>query len=344
MTTVDERRPASPPQPVEDPNADLGFGSVVARESRQRFLNRDGTFNVRREGLGFWQSLSLYHYLLTLSWTRFLLYVSAVYILTNALFAAGYVACGPDALTGFEDESMSPRFAQAFFFSVHTLATIGYGNIAPVNLAANLLVTVESLVGLLGFALVAGIVFARFARPMAQIIFSRSAVIAPYRDITAFMFRIVNQKSSELVELDTKVLLSRRKRDGRSTDREFLALKLEREHVVFFPLSWTIVHPIDESSPLWGMEPGDLRECDSEFLILLNGFDETFSQTVHTRSSYKGDEVVWGAKFRSIINVSSDDRTISADVRKLDEFDRVELPAAGKVAPSQKVAPGSQIL
>src|SRR5258708_7359691 len=236
MATPDERRPDGAPQPAEGPNADLGVGSVVARESRLRFLNRDGTFNVRREGLGFWRSLSVYHYLLTLTWIHFLFYVSAVYILTNALFALGYMACGPRALTGFEGEPLRARFAQAFFFSVHTLATIGYGNIAPIDLAANILVTVESLVGLLGFALVAGIVFARFARPMAQIIFSRNAVIAPYRGITAFMFRIVNQKSSEIVEVDTKVLLSRRKEGGSTTYPKFLQLKLEPEHVVFFPL------------------------------------------------------------------------------------------------------------
>src|SRR5260370_16820672 len=143
--SVDERRPASGPQPAEDPNADLGFGSVVARESRQRFLNRDGTFNVRREGLGFWRSLSLYHYLLTLSWTRFVVYVSALYILTNALFALGFVACGPQPLTGFDGAPMEHRFAQAFFFSVHTLPTIGYGNIAPLAMAPTIPVPLQPL-------------------------------------------------------------------------------------------------------------------------------------------------------------------------------------------------------
>lgn len=300
-------------------------GSVVARESRKRLLNRDGTFNIRRVGLDFWQSLSAYHYFLTITWTRFLGYVGCAYITANVLFALTYVACGPGALTGFDQQSTAQRLVQAFFFSVHTLATIGYGNIAPGNLAANIVVTVESLVGLLGFAIIAGIMFARFARPTARIIFSRSAVIAPYRGITAFMFRIVNQRKNEIVDLEAKVLLSRRKRGGTVADREFIPLALEREHVVFFPLSWTLVHPIDEKSPLRGVTGEDLRECDSEFLILLNGFDETFSQTVHTRSSYKGEEIVWGAKFRSIFIVSSDDGIVSVDIRKLDEIERVVL-------------------
>src|SRR6266487_1941009 len=135
MSAIDERRvPAATTLP-EVPN-DLGFGAVVTRESRRRFLNRDGTFNVRREGLGFWQSLSAYHYLLTITWPKFLGFVSIGYIVTNAVFALMYVVAGAHALTGFEAEPRELRFVNAFFFSVHTLATIGYGNIAPVNMAA----------------------------------------------------------------------------------------------------------------------------------------------------------------------------------------------------------------
>ncbi|MEA2570327.1 MAG: inward rectifier potassium channel [Acidobacteriota bacterium] len=317
MSVVEQQTP-----PVTtDINADLGFGSVVARESRRRLLNRDGTFNVRREGLGFWQSLSAYHYILTMSWARFIGVVGAVYITINTLFALGYVACGPDALAGFHGETPEMRFARAFFFSVETVATIGYGSIAPITIAANLLMTIESLVGLLGFSLVAGIVFARFARPTAQIIFSDVALIAPYRNITAFMFRIVNQRSNEIVEMEAKVLLSIRRRDGDVNDREFLTLKLERDRVAFFPLSWTIVHPIDSASPMFGLSPEALRERDGEFLILLNGFDETFSQTVHTRSSYKPDEVVCNARFKSILNIPNDDGLISVDIRKLHEVE-----------------------
>jgi inward rectifier potassium channel len=315
-----------PQRPVEDPNLDLGFGSVVARESRDRLLNRDGTFNVRREGLGFWASLSIYHYFLTITWRKFLTYVIAGYIVANMLFAAGYVACGPAALTGFEGASLDSRFQTAFFFSVETIATIGYGNIAPLTLAANLVMTVESLIGLTAFAIVAGIMFARFSRPTAQIIFSRSAVIAPYLGITAFMFRIVNQRNNELVDLQARILFTRRKKDGATgLEREFIPLRLERDRVAFFPLAWTVVHPIDQTSPLWGMTPEALRACQSEFLVLLNGFDETFSQTVHARSSYRGDEVVWGARFRNVFNPPGEEPTISIDIRKLHDIERVEM-------------------
>ncbi|HSY50902.1 MAG TPA: ion channel [Thermoanaerobaculia bacterium] len=312
-----------PAPPLKDADLDLGFGSVVARESRKRLLNRDGTFNVRRVGLGYWEALSTYHYFLNISWPLFLAYVTGSYVVLNALFGAAFVACGKDALTGFANEGAMERFSQAFFFSVHTLATIGYGNIVPVTFAANLLVAFESLVGLLGFAIVAGIMFARFARPRAEIAFSKVAIVGPYRDKTALMFRIVNKKRNEIVEMGATVLLALRKRDHSSvTDREFIPLKLERERVVFFPLAWTIVHPIDESSPLKGCSADELRARDGELLILLDGFDETFSQTVHTRSSYKVDEIVWGAKFRNMFNPSESDGTISVDIRKLDDIER----------------------
>lgn len=316
---------ALPPE-EKDLNLDLGFGAVVSRESRERLLNRDGTFNVRREGLGPWRSLAAYHFLLTLSWPRFLAALAVVYVLTNALFAGAYLACGDRALSGMGTGTWPHQFSSAFFFSVDTLATIGYGNIVPVTFAANVIVTIEALIGLLGLTLVAGILVARFSRPVVQIAFSRNAIIAPYRDGTAFMFRIVNQRSNEIVEMSAKVMLTKR-RDGGATgsERDYFPLKLERDRVVFFPLAWTVVHPIDEASPLRGLTPDDLVRADAEFLILLNGFDETFSQNVHTRSSYRADEVVWGATFKSMFLPPRADGSVSVDIRKLHDIDRVGL-------------------
>lgn len=319
--------PRDPTGRAEDINSDLGFGSVVARESRKRFLNRDGSFNVRREGLRPLDSLSPYHYLLTLSWPRFLAIAVTAYIVANASFAGIYVALGEGSLSGAEHLDSLNRYAKAFFFSVHTLATIGYGNVVPATFAADVVVTVESLVGLLGFAVVAGLVFARFSRPVARILFSEHAIVAPYRDAgTALMFRMVNQRNNQIVELEAKVLMSRRKlAGGGTTDREFVNLTLERDRVVFFPLAWTIVHPIVPGSPLYGVTEEEFRSWDPEILILLNGFDETFSQTVHTRSSYRDGEVIWGARFRTIFNPLTDEGIISVDVRKLHEIERVAV-------------------
>ncbi len=167
---------------------DLGFGSVVAREIRQRLLNRDGSFNVARTGLRMSSSLSLYHALLTTTWTRFMGLVVLSYVLLNAGFGLAFVLIGPDALQGPLPGVGGTGFARAFFFSVETFSTIGYGNLGPAGLAANLVVTVEALVGLLWLALATGLLFARFSRPTARILFSRTAVIAPYRGVRAFQF------------------------------------------------------------------------------------------------------------------------------------------------------------
>jgi len=276
---------------------DLGFGSVVSRESRQRLLNRDGSFNVERRGLGFWSSFSLYHALLTISWWNFFLIFVGWYFVANALFAVAYLACGSDALAGSTLGLENHAFLRAFFFSVETLSTIGYGNVAPIGAAANMVVTVEALAGLMGFAIVTGLLFARFSRPTAKIVFSRHAVVAPYRDITALEFRVANARSNELIEVAAKVMFSRFEDVGGARTRRFYPLALERDNVVFLPLTWTVVHPIDETSPLHGETAESLRNSQAEFLVLLKAFDEIFSTIVQTRTSYTTDEVVWGARF-----------------------------------------------
>jgi inward rectifier potassium channel len=314
-----------PPSP-EDPERDLGFGAVVARESRKRLLNRDGSFNVVREGLSFLQTLSPYQYLLTTSWPRFLGLIVLFYLATNSFFAVAYVACGPGQIAGASATTLGAQLLEMFFFSVQTFATIGYGGMHPVGLAANVMVTMESLVGLLGFALATGILFSRFAQPTARILFSRNAIIAPYRGITAFEFRIANARSNELIQVEARLMVSRLKPDG---NRDFTSLKLEREKVVFFPLAWTIVHPIDEESPLYGLTHEDLVASNTEFLVLLSGIDETFSQTVHTRSSYKADEIVWGARFSSLFNPPKPDGVLSVDISQLDRIEKVLPPPQG---------------
>jgi len=313
--------PTPTPSP-EDPNRDLGFGAVVARESRKRFLNRDGSFNVVREGLSFFRSLSPYHYLLTTSWPRFLGMVVLFFLVTNAVFGAAYFACGPGQIAGSRAVTLPAQYLEDFFFSVQTFATIGYGAMYPAGRAANVLVTLESLVGLLGFALATGILFARFSKPTARILFSEQAIIAPYREITAFELRVANMRRNEMIQVEAQVLFTRFRLDG-SGNREFLPLKLERDRVVFFPLAWTIVHPIDEASPLYGATPEDLEAWDAEFLVLFSGIDEIFSQRVHTRSSYKANEIVWGARFTNLFNPPKPDGVLSIDIGRLHDIERV---------------------
>jgi inward rectifier potassium channel len=304
----------SNPTQIEEPK-DLGFGTVVGGANEKRLLNRDGTFNPRRDGLSFLRSLSAYHFFLTISWGKFFAIVMLWYLVANTLFAFAYLACGEQGLSGLPPTAIGGSFARAFFFSVETLSTIGYGNISPTTLAANLVMTVEAFIGLLGFALGTGILFARFSRPTAAVLFSDRAVITPYRGLTAFMFRITNGRTNQLIELEAKVLFS----CIEGTSRKYDQLTLERTRVVFFPLSWTIVHPIDERSPLFGFTHADLVAKEAEFLILLTGTDETFSQTVHARSSYKPQEILVGHRFVNIYNPIHHDGVVSIDVRKLSE-------------------------
>ena len=322
-----ESSPLAPRRTPEEQarDRDLGFGSVVGRAPRQRLLNRDGSFNVVRSGLGFLESIAPYHLLLTISWTGFLGFVALLYVAVNLVFATAYLACGPQALVGAGADMMGGRFGRVFFFSIETFATIGYGQLAPNGLAANLVVTVEALVGLMFQALATGLLFARFARPTADILFSRHALVSPYGDNgTALMFRIVNRRRNEIIGLEAQVLYSAMEADGRGGRvRRYTALPLERNKVTFFPLAWTVVHPIDDASPLTGKTPDQLEEAEAEILVLLSGIDEAFEQTVHARSSYRADEVVWNARFQSMFLALDAKSHVSVDISRIHEIERL---------------------
>ena len=302
---------------------DLGFGSVVAGQSRQRLLNQDGTFNVERTGLGRFTSLNLYHTLLAMSWRVFLGLVLLLYFLSNILFGVLYASIGSQALVDTSSTPTDNLLVRGFFFSVQTFATIGYGTIHPVGIVPNLLVTIESYYSLIANALITGVVFARFAKPTAKVKFSDIAVVAPYRDIEGLMFRLVNGRNSQLLEVGAQVLFARFVEENGVPVRRFDILELERKKVAIFPLSWTIVHPIDAESPLFGLTENDLRRADAEILVLLTATDETFAAVVHTRSSYKAGEIRFGSKFVSIYNEMSDGEPISIDIRKLSKIEKV---------------------
>lgn len=321
MTTSTYTEHAVVKQAFDDDFKDLGFGAEIARSSHQRLLNRDGTFNVVREGLDPISALSLYHWSLTISWPRFLTAITVAYVAINALFAVAFLLCGPSALHYTTPVPAASAFARAFFFSVDSFATIGYGNIVPVGVAANLLVTIEALINIVGVALATGLVFARFSRPMAKIIYSDHAVVAPYRNVTALEFRIANQRSSQIIEIEAKVILSKIENIAGATARKFYELKLERSRVTFFALSWTIVHPIVPTSPLYGLTEEDLLAADAEIMILLTGTDETSSQIVHSRSSYKANEVIWNAKFSNIFMRTREGGVIGMDVSRINDIE-----------------------
>jgi inward rectifier potassium channel len=305
---------------------DLGFGSVVAREARIRLLNRDGSFNAVRAGQSLSARLSPYQSLLTMRWPAFLGVFVGFYLLINVLFALVFYSLGPDALSPPAGVIAEGRFWTALFFSVETFGTIGYGNIVPNGLIPNVLVVLESIVSILMIALATGLIFSRFARPVPRVKFSERALIAPYRGMTAFMFRLANERRSELVNVQVSVIFSRFETIDGARSRTFAELDLERESVMFFSLSWTVVHPITESSPMRGLTHQELLDSDAEFLIMLTATDEVFAQQVHTRSSYIADEVLWGAKFTNIFIKPDPDGRVRIDMRLLDRCERAPIP------------------
>ena len=316
-------QPAQAALPAQEEFKDLGFGAEVARGTHRRLLNRNGGFNVVLDGLNPLSSLSLYHWLLTITWPQFLAFIVACYVGVNALFAFAFLLCGPDALQSIAGSFAGHTFYRAFFFSVDSFATIGYGNIIPVGVPANLLVTIEALLNIVGVALATGVIFARFSRPSSRIIYSRNAIVAPYRGTTALEFRIANARSSQLIEVQVQVILTKIERVGGTTVRKFYDLDLERHRVVFFALSWTVVHPIDSNSPMWGLTHKDLVDSDAELLVLLLGTDETVSQSVHSRSSYKADEIVWGAKFANMFLRTEAEGIVGMNLSRIHDIEMV---------------------
>jgi inward rectifier potassium channel len=312
---------------------DLGFGSVLAAQSRVRLMNRDGTFNVQRGGRIAAIIGNPYHSLLTMSWPAFLGVLATVYVLANIVFAFLFLFCGPHALGETDTAFAAGSFLQAFFFSIETFATIGYGAIVPMTVRSNFLVLLESFVSLISIALATGLIFARFSRPIPHIRFSARAVIAPYLGRTGFMFRIANARRNEIVGMEATVILARFTMVNGVRTRSFTELSLERKRVIFFSLSWTVVHPIDDTSPLWSLTSEQIVESEAEFLILLSGTDETFFQTVSARGSYTAAEVLWGHKFTNVFLPPTPEGIVRIDLGLLDGTEPAQLPqAAGAVA------------
>ena len=302
-------------------NDDLGLG---LKQEGLRGVNKDGSFNIRRTGKPGFRSYEFYHQLITMPLTRFVLVLLFGYFLANALFGGLYLAVGMEHLGRDGGPGWKAEALDAFFFSAQTLTTVGYGHIYPTSPLASAVAAVESMVGLLGFALACGLLYGRFSRPHARVLFSSHAVIAPYREGRAFMFRIVNERSNQLIEVDAQVSLSMTNPD--TGLRTFHSLALERTRINLFPSNWTLVHPLDESSPLFGLDATRFSNADVEFIVLIKAFDDTFAQTVYARSSYKAAEIVWGARFAPMVSAPETGHPV-VDLAQLDAILPADLPA-----------------
>jgi inward rectifier potassium channel len=300
-------------------NSDLGLGDRVIQENRTRFLNSDGSFNVRRKGIFEHGSFSLYHAILNMSWSRFIGFLFVSYVIASAAFTGLYLLCGHAAFASIENLNILQRAREIFFFSVHVITTIGESALEPSNIFAKALLSLESMIGLIGLAVIAGLMFARFSNPAVRIIFSRHAVIAPYKDTTAFMVRLINGRSNELINLTATVTLAMADKNGKRT---FKQLDLEREGILVFPLNWTIVHPITKESSLYGLSKEELVRRSPEFLVAISAVDQDLSKTVYSRHSYIASEVEVGSRFANILE-RMDDGTVIVDPKRIHEIEKV---------------------
>ncbi len=307
-------------QPPE-PN-DLGFGTN-STTNNQRLVNRDGQSNVLKTGLPFFRPYDAYLKLITMGWGHFLLLVFTGYLIANFVFATIYVLLGRHSLMGASSASFWSEFQDAFFFSSQTISTLGFSRISPAGFASSSVAAVEALIGLLAFALATGLLYGRFSRPVAKILYSEWALISPYREMKGLMFRIANMRRSELIDADVTMTLSRNELQGGKMLRRFYPLSLERKLVPILSMTWTVVHPIDEESPFHGLSLEELRNSDMEVVILIKAFDDTFSQTVHSRFSYKFSELVYNAKFVPVTHPDKEGRTV-VDLSRISEYQIVD--------------------
>lgn len=299
-------------------NEDLGLGERVVQENRSRFLKSDGNFNVYRKGVFEHGAFSPYHALLNMSWPRFYSLILGSYLLANFIFTGLYLLCGPGAFLEMQGAGLLARFGAIFFFSVHIITTIGESGLTPADVASKVILSIEAMTGLLGFAIAAGVIFARFSNPATKIHFSEKALIAPYKDMTAFMTRIINGRSNELIDVKAVLTLALAGADGGR--RRFHQLKLERDGILIFPLSWTIVHPITKESPLHGLTLDDLKKRNAEFIIALSAVDQDISRTVYVRHSYIPGEMLSGVRFANILE-NDPDGTIFVDPARIGEIE-----------------------
>ena len=290
---------------------------AAARLVQREPIDRVVAIGLRNPWLG-----DFYHQLLTLPWSAFLLGLGAVYLGLNVLFAELYLLGG-----GAIANARPGAFADAFFFSVETISTIGYGQMSPATLYGNMVMTVEAMVGLTFLAVAAGLVLARFTRPTARVIFSKVAVVTPFNGIPTLSFRLANERRNQILEAQVSVTLVRDERTGEGEwIRRFYDLQLGRQRSPIFAMSFTVMHPIDAASPLANATPSSFATEAVEIVVTFTGLDETISQPVHARTSYLAHEVLWDHRFVDVFTQTKDGR-LAIDYRRFHDTEPLQPPA-----------------
>lgn len=279
-------------------NEDTGFSSAATSSHGHRFINRDGSLNLRREGRPILSRISVYHALLNLSVPGFALFIVLFFISINLLFTGIYMWLGPHQFVGMIGTGTVQQFKELYFFSTETFTTVGYGRVNPVGDGANLVASFEAMTGFLSFAVATGLIYGRFSKPKAHLIFSDDALIAPYKDRSALMFRFASCKDYHtLTNVEVQVNIALLVQENGNAVYKYYDLPLERKRIDSLAISWTVVHPIDENSPLQGVSEEDLANADAEVYVMVRGFNDVYSNSVQQRTSYTFREVKYRRKF-----------------------------------------------
>jgi inward rectifier potassium channel len=299
---------------------ELGFGTK-SYKNEVRFLNNDGTVNVLRKSNHFFEIFDVFNWMITTKTINILMVMLSAFFLTNILFATLYYWIGGHSVGGIVSPEGGLRFWDLFFFSAQTLTTVGYGHMHPIGILSSAIAAFESMIGLLVFALATGVVYGRFSRVKAEILYSNKALISPYKDSKAVMFRIANKKNYELIEVSAKIVYSYMSKE--TNKRHFVNLKLEIENINFLALSWTIVHPLDEDSPMHNMSLENIKDLDGEFLVLIKATNETNNQIVYSRTSFKHHDMIENVKFVPINQVIDRQNRVTIDLNEIHSYIQV---------------------
>ena len=309
--------------PFSKQNNDTGFGTNASSYGG-RFINRDGTFNLRKEGMSYFDRFSVYHTMLNLPLWKFIVLVLVFYLSFSLLYAGIYLWIGTDQFVGMNGTTYWQKMKEVYFFSTETFTTVGYGRVNPIGDAANFVASIEAMNGFLSFAIATGLIYGRFSKPTAFLQFSEHALITPYQDKTALMFRFVSYKDNHiLTNVDIKVNIGLKLVENGNEVYKFYDLNLERSHVESLPMNWTVVHPIDETSPFMGFAGEDMKIADVELYVLVRGFDDVYSNMVLQRTSYTYEEIIFNQKFIPMYRESEDGKTTIVELNKLNEYKAV---------------------
>lgn len=294
-----------------------------------RFFDKNGKPNIEIKGLPISERINVYHSLLFMKWWKFMFFIISFFLAINLFFTFLYLLIGIDHLGGLIATTRTEKFGEAFFFSAQTFTTVGYGRINPIGFAASFVAAIEALTGLLSFALATGLLYGRFSLPRPYLRYSSNALFAPFKDGVAFMFRLVPYTKNYLVNVEVKMTLALKVTEDGISKNKFFSMDLDVSKANTLVSNWTLVHIINESSPLFQLTKEDIDNAQAEVMIFVQGFDESFANTVVSRYSYTYHEFVYGARFLPMFHADINNSKTILHIDKLNDYEKADISKFG---------------